>query len=85
MSGRGTPEYLAAHLQEALARDPRVNEPELQVSIVAGRVRITGVVPTEERRAAVDEVAAERCADLEVENRTTVGRYPDAEREERVT
>lgn len=81
----GTPEYVAAHLQEELARDPRVNEPELQVSIVAGRVRVTGVVPTEERRAAVDEVARECCVDLEVENRTTVGRYPDAQHEERVT
>lgn len=84
MSMDVAPEYLAAHVQEALARDPRVNEPELQVAVVAGRVRITGVVPTEERRAAVDEVVRERC-DLEVENRTTVAAYPDAVHEERVT
>lgn len=85
MSGAPTPEYAAAHLQEALARDPRVNEPELQVAIVSGRVRVTGVVPTEERRAAVEEVARECCSGMEIENRTTVGRYPDARPEERVT
>lgn len=85
MSGAPTPEYAAAHLQEALARDPRVNEPELQVAIVSGRVRVTGVVPTEGRRAAVEEVAREYCPGMKIENRTTVGRYPDARPEERVT
>jgi hypothetical protein len=30
-------EYVAAHVQEALARDPRVNEPELGVTVVKGR------------------------------------------------
>ncbi len=79
------PEYLAARVQEALARDERVNEPELQVTVVAGRIRVTGVVPTEERRAAVDDVVRTCCGELEVENRTTVARYPDARREERVT
>lgn len=79
-------DYLAAHLQEALARDPRVNEPELQVVVVAGRIHVTGVVPTEERRAAIDAVLRERCGDeLEIENRTTVGRYPPTGPEERVT
>lgn len=85
MSGAPTPEYAAAHLREALARDPRVNEPELQVTIVSGRVRVTGVVPTEERRAAVEEVARECCSGMEIENRTAVGRYPNAPHEERVT
>jgi hypothetical protein len=78
-------EYVAAHVHEALARDPRVNEPELQVSIVKDRVLVTGVVPTEERRAAVTEVVREECPDLEVENRTTVARFPDAGGTERLT
>lgn len=78
-------EYVAAHVHEALARDPRVNEPELQVSIVKGRVLVTGVVPTDERRAAVTDVVQERCPDLEVENRTTVARFPDAGGTERLT
>jgi osmotically-inducible protein OsmY len=74
----GEREYVEAHVHEALARDPRVNEPELQVSVVKGRVLVTGVVPTEERRTAVTEVVREECPDLEVENRTTVARFPDA-------
>lgn len=76
--------YVAAHVQEALARDERVNEPELEVQVVGGRVFVTGVVPTEERRRAVEAVVRERCPDLEVENQTTVARYPEAGETERV-
>ena len=54
----GEREYVEAHVHEALARDPRVNEPELQVLVVKARVLVTGIVPTEERRAAVTEVAS---------------------------
>jgi osmotically-inducible protein OsmY len=77
-------DYTAAHVQEELARDPRVSEPELEVKVVQGRVFVTGTVPTEERRAAVDDVVRECCPGLEVENRTIVGRYPDAPGAERV-
>jgi BON domain len=79
-----TEDYTAAHVQEALARDPRVSEPELEVQIVGGRVIVTGVVPTDERHEGVDAVVRESCPDLEVDNRTTVGRYPDAGEAERV-
>jgi osmotically-inducible protein OsmY len=72
-------EYVAAHVQEALARDPRVNEPELGVTVVKGRVVINGNVPTDERRRAVTEVVHECCPDLEVQNQTTVARFPDVE------
>ena len=73
-------EYVAAHEQEALARDPRVNEPELGVTVVRGRrVVVHGHVPSEERRRSVTDVVHECCPDLEVENRTTVVRFPDAE------
>ena len=72
-------EYVAAHVQEALARDPRVNEPELGVTVVKGRVVINGNVPTDERRRAVTEVVHECCPDLGVENRTTVGHFPQAD------
>ena len=36
-------------------------------------------VPSEERRRSVTDVVHECCPDLEVENRTTVVRFPDAE------
>ncbi|HYG72712.1 MAG TPA: BON domain-containing protein [Actinomycetota bacterium] len=76
--------YTAEHVREALARDERVNEPELDVQVVDGRVFVTGVVPTDERRSAVADVVRECCPHLEVENRTTIGRYGDNEVTERV-
>jgi osmotically-inducible protein OsmY len=72
-------QYVEAHVQEALARDQRVNEPELGVTVVKGRVVVSGNVPSEQRREAVTEVVRECCPDLEVENRTTVGRFPEAD------
>lgn len=79
------PEYVAARVREALASDPRVSEPELQVSVVAGRIVVTGTVPTEERRSAIDDVVRGCGEGLEVENRAVVGRYPGSTHEERVT
>ena len=76
MSSEPTDAYTAAHVQEALAQDPRVNEPELEVQVVGERVFVTGVVPTQERRDAVGDVVRECCPALEVENQTTVARYP---------
>lgn len=79
-----TDDYVAAHVQEALARDPRVNEPELEVQVVSRRVFVTGVVPTNERREAIEAVVREMSPDLVVENQTTVARYPEAGEPERV-
>ena len=42
--------YLAAHLQEVLANDPRVNAPELRVSCGPdGVITVSGIVPSGER------------------------------------
>jgi hypothetical protein len=69
----GQPEaYLAAHVREALATDPRVSELGLQVRIVSGRVFVHGVVPTNERRDAISVVVAELLPELEIHNATTV-------------
>jgi osmotically-inducible protein OsmY len=79
-----TDDYVAAHVQEALARDPRVNEPELEVQVVNGRVFVTGVVPTNERRDAIEAVVHDVSPDFDVENQTTVARYPEAGEPEHV-
>jgi hypothetical protein len=79
-----TDAYVAAHVQEALARDTRVNEPELEVQVVGGKVFVTGVLPTDERRRAVEDVVHECCPDLRVENKTTVARYSETGDSERV-
>jgi BON domain-containing protein len=76
--------YVAEHVHDALATDERVNEPELEVQVLGRRVFVTGVVPTAERHDAVADVVRECCPHLDVENRTTVARYPDAGGTERV-
>jgi hypothetical protein len=76
--------YLAEHVREALATDERVNEPELDVEIQDGRVIVTGAVPTEERRAAIEAVVVDCCPGLEVDNRTTVDRLDEPKHEERL-
>ena len=78
------PVYLAAHLQERLASDPRVYEPELIVSVHGDRIVIVGVVPTPERHAAVSAVVREACPDHEIDNRTTVADYEPPAAEERI-
>jgi len=77
--------YREESLRQALATDPRVMEQELDVSIAGDRVVISGTVPTEDRRAAVTEVARERFPDLQVDNRTIVPTLPASAGEERVT
>lgn len=79
------PSYLAAHLQELLARDHRVTEPELVVTIDGDRVRVEGVVPTVERRDAVTDVIGEACPDHSVENQTTVADYVPPVGKERIS
>lgn len=68
-------EYVVQHLREALAQDPRVSELGLDVVVRGGALHVTGVVSTEERRAAVADVAAHIAPDWTVLNDTTVVRY----------
>ena len=71
---RGDPsdEYLVERIREAIAMDPRVNELELQVTVAAGRVFVSGTVATEERREAIGEVVAAIAPDREIHNETSV-------------
>jgi osmotically-inducible protein OsmY len=77
--------YLATHLQEALAQDPRVHEPQLRVAIRGGRVQVTGDVPTAERKEAVTDVIRELQPSLEVENLIEVTAADAEPRTERLT
>jgi hypothetical protein len=76
--------YREEELRQALASDPRVAEPELDVRITDDRVVITGTVPTRDRRAAVAAVTKEHCGDLPIDNRTVVPSLPTTDEEERV-
>jgi len=65
-------QYLVGKLQEALAADARVNALDIKVVVVGGCVHLIGQVPTEARRTAVSQVAAELLPQLQVNNELTV-------------
>jgi osmotically-inducible protein OsmY len=78
-------DYAVQRLRDALAGDPRVAEMGLDVRTVAGKVFVTGQVPTAERQAAVAAVAAEVLPEYEVHNETVVTAVVDAPRVEHIT
>jgi osmotically-inducible protein OsmY len=65
-------EYLAEHVRDALAHDPRVADLDISVTMEPGGVRLSGQVTTEERREAVSVVAREMLHDHDVRNEITV-------------
>lgn len=65
-------EYLAEHVREALAHDPRVADLGITVTVEPGTVRLSGEVATEERREAVGVVAREVGTGYEILNDVTV-------------
>jgi hypothetical protein len=82
----GEPEvYLIEHVARTLAEDPRVNELELQVRVVGGKVFINGIVATPQRREAVTAVARELLPGYEIRNLTTVTSLDEPEEVERLT
>jgi hypothetical protein len=66
--------YDQERIRQALATDPRVGEPELSVEIVAGRVLVSGSVPSREVRDAVDVVVIEIAPGMPLDNRVEVAR-----------
>jgi BON domain len=77
-------QYLVGKLQEALAVDDRVNALDIRITIAHGRVHLTGEVPTEGRRAAIQCIAEEVLPDLVVRNDITVLELVDAVKPEAV-
>jgi osmotically-inducible protein OsmY len=78
------PRYEQEHIRQALATDARVGEPELSVEIVAGRVLVTGSVPSERVREAIDIVVTEVAPDIAVDNRVTVAPADEPSGEETI-
>jgi hypothetical protein len=66
--------YDQERIRQALATDPRVGEPELSVEIVAGRILVSGSVPSPEVRDAVGHVVDEIAPGMPLDNRVDVAR-----------
>jgi osmotically-inducible protein OsmY len=78
-------DYAVQRLRDALVTDSRVAEMGLDVRTAAGKVFVTGQVPTAERQAAVAAVAADVLPEYEVHNETVVTPVVDAPRVEKIT
>ena len=65
-------EYLAQHVRDALARDPRVADLGISVTVEPGAVRLSGQVATDQPRDAVAMVAGEVVGGQAVRNDVTV-------------
>jgi osmotically-inducible protein OsmY len=86
--GQAAPEpdaYLCERVREALARDQRSHELDVQVAMVAGRLVLTGTVATPQRRAAIVEVVREVLPGYEIHDATTVGPHPETPDAEEVS
>lgn len=79
------PEYLAEQVRQAIATDPRTAEQGMGVRVLGSEVLVTGSVSSEERRAAIGQVAAEVAAGLVVRNDVAVVPPADHHHTERVT
>ena len=78
-------EYLGAHLEEALATDPRVAEQGLHVDVVAEGLVVSGTVSTPDRHAAITSIARETVPDVAVRNHARVVDLVESDEEERLS
>jgi osmotically-inducible protein OsmY len=78
------PGYEQERIRQALATDPRVGELELSVEVVAGRVLVTGSVPSEKVRDAIDAVVKEVAPGVALDNRATVASTDEPSGEETI-
>jgi hypothetical protein len=72
-------EYLVGHLEEALARDPRVAEQGLAVRLAGTPLRVTvaGTVVAAPHKAAITSVVRELLPDAEVNDETRLADFPE--------
>ncbi len=78
------PQYVAERVRDALRRDPRVGELDVQVRITGARVFVNGNVATAERQRAITEIVEEILPDVEVCNETSIQNAPETEDLERL-
>jgi osmotically-inducible protein OsmY len=71
------PAYVVERVRSALAHDARVNELGIVVQYVSGKIFLTGVVATEERRVVIAEVVKELVPDVDVHNDVRVQRISE--------
>jgi osmotically-inducible protein OsmY len=64
--------YREERIRQALSTDPRVLEPELDVTVRGSHVIVTGTVATEARRRHVRDIVREHLPDADIDDRLDV-------------
>lgn len=86
-SGQGSksPEYLIAHVREALAEDGRTAQQDLKVLISGNQIVVKGIAPSEASKSAIDEVIRKVSPEHEVVNQVSVSWVPGPEKVEEIS
>jgi osmotically-inducible protein OsmY len=66
------PQYVVAHVREALAHDERVAALDIQVRIVGSDLFLTGSVSSPPRRQAAEDVVRAQVPELTIHNQLDV-------------
>lgn len=80
---RSPPEYLIGHIEDALARDPRVNEQGVRAALARDAasglptVVVTGTVTSAAHKRNIATVIGELLPDHPVEDRTALADYAE--------
>lgn len=77
LDGASPTPYLVGHLEDALARDPRVNEQGLHAELRETTVVVTGTVTSAVQKANIAVVVSELLPDHALEDLTTVADYAE--------
>jgi hypothetical protein len=80
-----SPDYLVAHVHEALREDGRTAQQDLRVLLSGNQVVVEGVAPSEAARRAVEEVVKDAAPGFEVANRVHVAKVAGPERAEEIS
>ena len=81
-SGEEPKHYVIGRIREALARDGRVNELDIDVTLAGSRIFLEGEVATEQRRDSVTAVVGELFPEYEVVNEIDIVPLAPAEPEQ---
>lgn len=83
--GAPAPEYVVAHIRQALAEDPRTTQQDLKVLLNGNQIVVKGDCPTESQCKAVEEVIRTVAPDYEIANQARVAQMIAPERIEEIS
>ena len=83
--GASAPEYVVAHIRQALAEDPRTTQQDLKVLLNGNQIVVKGDCPTEAQCKAVEEVIRAVAPEYEIANQARVVEMMAPERMEEIS